>query len=367
MADQLLKKTKQLAKANNFQGIIKLYGQVIGDIPLSDKESIAGCYFNMASTYTKMNKYAEAEQMYKNGLINSESEVARYSMSIVQLHQNKLVEGFANYDHRWATDELKPLHSLITNFGVPHVKLWHEVVGKRVFVVSEQGLGDCIMFSRALGELEKVATSVGYSVYKELTSLVAYNYPKIDVWENEDFKSSGWDFMYKEYDVIMTDADLFRAYVLQFDKVPPINKLHSHSEDEWPIEEKTIGYVYLAGNRGDNGKARSVPMNTLKFLNKNDYRIFNFQLDTKVPYAAGNVGVNINSFMDTAVLLESIENVVTVDTSFMHLSLSMDKPTVVLYDRYLDWRLKVGLYPKARLLSIQDRQLQEKLVKSMES
>jgi hypothetical protein len=33
----------------------------------------------------------------------------------------------------------------------------------------------------------------------------------------------------------------------------------------------------------------------------------------------------------------------------------MGKPTMLVYDKYVDWRFKIGLYPKAVLLSTNDR------------
>jgi ADP-heptose:LPS heptosyltransferase len=51
---------------------------------------------------------------------------------------------------------------------------------------------------------------------------------------------------------------------------------------------------------------------------------------------------------------------VTCDTAFAHVALNMGKPTLLVYDKYVDWRFKVGMYPAAKLLSMTDRDFDKK-------
>ena len=225
-------------------------------------------------------------------------------------------------------------------------------------VVSEQGFGDQLLFSRVLAQAIPVAYKIGYCSSKEMLPLFQHNYPEIEYMVNEDFvKDEAAEAIYDEYDYIMTIGDLFRAYVLEFGELPPLVKLES--DYVMKPEENSIGYVYSAGNQGDNGHLRTIPENTIKFLSKHNY-IYNFQMGMKTTLGHP-VGQHITNFMDTARLLDGVSHVVTVDTSFAHLALAMGKPTMIVHNKFLDWRWKCDLYPEAKLLSVRDPKFQEKM------
>lgn len=362
MADPLLKLIKKYEKANRITDIINLYKTVLSDSDPSDKTNYARCHVNIAHGYNKLGDYKTAENHFKLSYEAEPLGQTKYEMCFSQFNQgpSRLIEGFTNYGHRWDIQEMGANKFHIDNKCLIHAQDWKHIVGQRVMVVSEQGYGDEILFSRVIPHALKVVKTMGYSAKKELLPLFKYNYPEIEYMTNDEFvKPESNDLIYQNYDVIVTIGDIFRAYLMEFGVLPEINILKSDFDME--IEPKSIGYVWSAGNQGDNGHLRTIPENTIKYLGQKGFNIYNFQMGKKVTLGL-NVAKHINNFLETASILNCIETVVTVDTSFAHLALNMCKKTILLHNKFLDWRWKAGLYQDVSVLSINDRNFRDKLV-----
>jgi hypothetical protein len=367
MADPLIKRVKQLEKKKNYKEIINLYELVISDTDPSNKLNIARCELNIARAYNKMGNHKEAEYYYQKSVDVEENGQARYEMCFCQFNQKKSLDGWMNYGCRWDINEMKVNKFHIDSKLLLHVQDWKTIINSRVMIVSEQGFGDEILFSRVLPHAIPLMKKVGYCAKPELLPLFKHNFPQMEYTTNAEFiKPEATDWIYRDYDIIMTIGDLFRAYVMEFKKTPPVNKIFSEFTDRIPVSRKSVAYVYKAGTQGDNGLLRSIPANTLKFLVPHGYKIFNFQMGDSLDYTE-NLYSGIENFMDSANLLEGLSHVITVDTAFAHLALSMGKPTLVLRNKFMDWRWKNDLYPKAKLLSINDPEFKDKVLQFLES
>jgi ADP-heptose:LPS heptosyltransferase len=62
-------------------------------------------------------------------------------------------------------------------------------------------------------------------------------------------------------------------------------------------------------------------------------------------------GVSINDFYDVAMLINSVEQVISIDTAILHLAGAMNKPTIGLLSNDTDerWRIR-NWYPSVKLM-----------------
>lgn len=234
--------------------------------------------------------------------------------------------------------------------GVPYVSNWDELRDKRVFVSGEQGLGDELMFSRAMVEAAKITKSIFKLSPLSLDKFFAHNCGVTISTEKLSTLPEG--FIAQNYDCIVSVGDLFRLYVLAHGLLPPV-PLYVCEEPAYTHSSKPkIGFVYSPGNMGDSFKERTInPLFFRRYLK--DFSFYSFQVG--MPAVIGeDFSPFIQSFSDTADLLDGMDCAVTCDTAFAHLALNMGKPTLIVYDKYVDWRFKVGMYPKAKLLSTND-------------
>jgi hypothetical protein len=336
---------------------VKNINELIEQSDPLDKIGLSIHFRELGKYLNRLYRYEEAECAYQKSLDLNESHNARYHIALTQLHQGKIIDGFKNNKSRWYSSDIDGIRNQLEKQGIPHVFEWKDIINKRVFVVSEQGAGDEIFYSRVLSEAIPFTSKIGYSSYHELFALFNHNFPEVEFIGLDQYYENG---IPEIYDCIMSVVDLFAAYAIEFGHVPPMKKYVSIF-DNTPVVPNSIGYTWSAGDLSDNSMARTIPEASISCLGSS-HKIYNFQMNR-----THSIGVDVTSgirdYMDTAILLDGIENVITCDTSFVHLSLMMGKPTILLIKDYLDWRFKIGMYPLCKILSINETDFKNKLMK----
>jgi hypothetical protein len=231
----------------------------------------------------------------------------------------------------------------------PYVDSWDEVRDRAMIITGEQGYGDEMMFSHVLAHLRPMCRKLLVIASKPVQPLLQYNHPNIE------FIGMGepLDHRKGEFDGIATMADMFRAYVLQHRMAPPLSRYQAaHSAQYETAEKPKIAFVYRAGydnvirQPGDNATQRSISPMILQSLAA-DYDLYSFQVPVveTLGFVKQSLGSSFNTFLDTANALATMDMAISCDTAFAHLALAMGKPTIMVYDHYLDWRWKNNLYP----------------------
>ncbi len=347
----------KLEAKGDFLGIVKLFQTVRSQVPLNETADHKAITMNIAMAYQKAGAYKMAELSYQEVLEFGDDPMARYMLSIVQLHNGKVVEGFSNYGYRWASPEMQPYYVALRTQNVPYLERWGDISGKRLFVTGEQGLGDELMFSRAVVQASKTAQSIVKLSPELLVSFFIGNAGSVN-FSQKKLSEMPPGFIADQYDIIVTVGDLFGLYVQEFNALPPVPTYVAHDPVYTPGKKPKVGFVYSPGNMGDSHKERTINPKMFKpYLG--DYSFYSFQIGA--PCELGeDMSRHIVNFDDTADLLDGMDCAVTCDTAFAHLALNMGKPTLLVYDKYLDWRFKIGLYPKVQLLSTTDRDFPKK-------
>jgi Tfp pilus assembly protein PilF len=117
-------------------------------------------------------------------------EDAKPARAFVRLLHGDYLGGFAEYESRWK------LAQVIAQTTIPkdHWR-WKgkDLEGKRIVVISEQGVGDTIQFCRYLPLIEERGGKVTLLCQQSLVTLMQHNYPTIEVIAHgEPFRPARW-------------------------------------------------------------------------------------------------------------------------------------------------------------------------------
>jgi hypothetical protein len=245
-----------------------------------------------------------------------------------------------------------------------------EMVGKTLLVVSDQGSGDAIQFSRYLVEakyLGKFAKLI-YLVQPDLKEVLA--------------RVSGVDEVVGFGEKMHVDFDAFSSLlgimrVLQISPSnchrpphvatdPKLDELWKCRVDAlWDGKSKKVGIVWAGDPRHGNDHARSLPLaQFLKISFVQGVQPFSFQVGKaaeqlgSAPPEAGvvDLGQDFRSFDDTASALKQMNLLISCDTAVAHLAGCMGIPTWIVLPNPREWRWLVDVsttnwYETVRLFS----------------
>ena len=129
-----------------------------------------------------------------------------------------------------------------------------------------------------------------------------------------------------------------------------------------PAKGPRIGLVWSGNPKHRNDHKRSIALEVLLPLLDVEAQFISLQKDVRPSDAAilcvrddiRDAGPELNSFSDTAALLQQLDLLITVDTSVAHLAGALARPTWLLLPRLPDWRWMLDRedspwYPSLRL------------------
>jgi FkbM family methyltransferase len=257
--------------------------------------------------------------------------------SLIDLQAGRYKEGWQGYELRYY--QIRPESFGWRAHDVPH---WDGTpTDEKVLIWCEQGFGDSIMFGRFMREVLQRAPNAILEIQPQLYEL----------------------FKYSE---IMPDGQLFRlgrtmpdyAFHCSLPSVPAILHLDN--------EQQLIRYKYLFGEnamlkswlkrntprigiclRGGHASERAYSRDMPRDIGEALARRFG-------PFMTLTHEGQWESYMDTAAAIESLDLVITVDTSIAHLSGALGKPTYLMLSTDPDWRWQkyrtdTPWYPSVRI------------------
>jgi hypothetical protein len=130
---------------------------------------------NIGNLYLGAGEYETAEACYQKSLaLPSRSPDAKYNLSYLKLMRGQFREGWADYEARWQTPGY--LLEYKRDFMTQHPRwVGAPLAGRRLFVMSEQGFGDTIQFSRYLPHLLEWVGPFTVEVQRQLVDLLRRN------------------------------------------------------------------------------------------------------------------------------------------------------------------------------------------------
>ena len=230
-----------------------------------------------------------------------------------------------------------------------------EMEGKTLLVVSDQGSGDAIQFSRYLGEAREKGKfgKLVYLVQADLKELLG----RVD---GVDEVAGFGEKMRIDYDAFSSLLGIMR--VLRIDPEnchrpphvrtnPTLDALWEHRVGRlWDGRSKKIGVTWAGDPRHGNDHARSIPLPKLvSLIHAPGTQLFSFQVGPGSNQLASDptgdfssvidLGSDFRQFDDTASALRQMDLLVSCDTSVPHLAACLGIPTWWLISNPPEWRV----------------------------
>lgn len=305
---------------------------------------------------SQQGRYAEAVALADGRLgQHQENHRTRWNRGLARLILGDFHGGWADYEARWLVPEHTPAppgHQVLDP---------DQLRGRRVLVVAEQGMGDCIQFARYVPLLAERGAEVWLSVPAELVWLcrslagvrgvVAFGDPT------------------PPPDRVTAMMSLPLAFGTTLATIPfPSGYLSApvHARARWAAMAGSAGRprIGLVWRGSAASAARSaVPLESLAPLLSVPDVAFHALVPAPTPAERSVLsGVRdmrlpigkSDDFADTAAVIETLDLVITIDTAVAHLAGALGRPVWVMLPFDPDWRWLTGRgdtpwYDSARL------------------
>lgn len=310
---------------------------------LKIKNDFADACYNLGVIKELLFDYERALQYYNAALLHDENHVsARWNRSVILLLLQNYEDGFKEYEWRKKRKEYPG-----RIYSKPELTT-QDVRGKIIFVYDDQGLGDTIQFSRYLNKLKELGAKIVFECDKKLIGLFS-NFKAIDcLIERSNEREPDI-----EYDFHISLLSLPFHFKTNYQTIPvDISYLAAKKElsENWKkVIDKSkkvkVGIVWAGNANHSRDKHRSINLSEYEsLLSMGEVDFFSLQKFSKGDVRGLSTDdsritkLEINSFDDTAAIIENLDLVISVDTSVAHLAGAMGKPVWNLIYYYPDWR-----------------------------
>jgi len=307
-------------------------------------------------------RYGEAATCYRRALKERPDQAeAHKNLGLTLLTLGDLREGYREYEWRNVAENLLDMKG---DLRWPRWK-GEDLKGKTLVAVTEQGFGDVIHFARYGLLVEKLGGRMILTCQKPLVPLmrsaagVAGIVGQGDPLPQADFWAPLMSLPF-HFGTGLTNVPAPVPYIRSEPEL--VQKWRAVLPSPAPGSPR-VGIVWAGNPQHKNDHNRSLPLPLLDGLLKEPgVRFVSLQRDMRPGDAAVlaqrpdlvHVGQRLSTFADTAAILESLDLVISVDTSVVHLAGAMAKPVWALIPLVPDWRWMLGRrdspwYPTLRL------------------
>jgi hypothetical protein len=269
---------------------------------------------------------------------------AQFNLAVAYLLMGDYERGWKQYESRWQYEHLA---GLLPAYQQPR---WtgQDIKDKTILVLSEQGHGDNIQFSRFLLYLHNLGAKIILKMDANLASLI-YDPMIVSQWLSPDQEATGFDY----WTPIMSIPGILNITMDNLPSIVQYLRPNTDSVRGWQqrlgLKNKLrVGFCWSGRRDTWINRHKAVPFEVMLDLIKRNpnYEWINLQIDCSPEEEAELIkaGVKvypgaIQSWADTAALIHHLDVVLSVDTAIAHLSGAMGRPTWVMLSHYaLDWR-----------------------------
>lgn len=315
--------------------------------------------FQRGNTLRAMMRHEEALVTYDRVLaIDPDNIATHFTKAFVYLQVGDFERGWPEYEWRWREEQVGA-HKRA--FAQP---LWlgeEPIEGKTILLHAEQGLGDTLQFCRYVKFVKARGARVIIEAQAPLKSLLA-GVAGVD-------QAVAFGEPLPPFDVHCPLLSLPLVFRTDLESIPsdvPYVRAESWQVSKWQIRlgERTkprIGIAWSGNPHHLDDRNRSISLAQLLPVLSDAVEWVSIQKvvrdEEQALLAASSIrhfGDEIGDFADTAALVQSLDCVVSVDTSVAHLAGALARPLWVLLPYLPDWRWLLERednpwYPSARL------------------
>jgi len=290
-----------------------------------------------------LNRLPEARASYDRALAGRPHFAeAHLNRAFCRLLEGDLAGGFADFEWRFATA------ARVLSCEPPKVPRWQgeDIRGRAILVQAEQGLGDCLQFCRYLPTLARRAAHVVFEVPESLVALMGSLAGQVQVLAHGQQRPA--------VDCWVPLLSLPLCFETRLESVPAAPRYLSsvaHQARRW--EERLgqrhglrVGLVCSGSAQHSNDRDRSIGLGELLGYLPPDHQYVMVQKELRAADRAAlegsgrviDVSAELHDFSDTAALCDSLDLLISVDTSVAHLAAALGRPTWLLLAHHPDWR-----------------------------
>ena len=301
---------------------------------------------NIGNLMTIQSKYVDATKFYENAIkLNPNYADAYFNLSLIKLLCCDFENGLRFFEWRLRPDRKDPIYNSYIE------KTWDGKVSlkdKKIVVLSEQGLGDTIQFSRFVKLLSLKTKDIIFKVQDTLVDIIS-DFDK-------NIKVVGNSKNIKDFDYQIPLMSLPFAFNINYKTIPAEKKYLFAKDnliDKWKAKIGSKGFkvgISWKGSNSDADRFRSFSVNEFEILSSIEgIRFISLQKNDGLQELDSNLKINIEdysneidngnqAFLDTAAIIENLDLVITCDTSIGHLSGALNCPTWIVLASSHDWR-----------------------------
>lgn len=321
---------------------------------LQIQDHVAG-WRELGGCYAEQKQYEQAEKCFHRAiLIDPNYGSSHVDLALIYLLQGEYARGWPEFEWRFrCLDQVK----FWTDLYEPE-KRWsgqQPLHGKRILIHTEQGHGDAIHFFRYIKYLPRDA----YIILQCSELLAPLFADQVNETYNTDpyliphYSKRPKDFPIPVYDYHCSLVSL--PYVLDNPPIPNCPYIKSDAKIDMDPSTFNVGICWCGSPLHANDQNRSVRLSYFEaiqdipniklfgLVEEKRPRIYQFMKEPVDLTKGANVNFvdlspQMTTFADTAAIVNSLDLVISVDTSLVHLCGAMNKKSWALTPWNQDWR-----------------------------
>jgi tetratricopeptide (TPR) repeat protein/ADP-heptose:LPS heptosyltransferase len=299
---------------------------------------------NLGSLLRKQSRIDEAMSIWNQALaIRPDFASAQWNLALATLARGDYKRGWPLYESRFRCEHSQ--HSW-REYGVPR---WQgePLVGKTLFLHSEQGIGDTIQFARFIPILAQRGARVILGCHAELIELMR-TVPGIADVVAMDASTPTFDAHLQ----LMSLPFILRTTLDTIPSTVPYLSADPDRAAQWArrfadVDGLKVGLVWAGRSTHHDDAFRSMALATLQPLaHAQGVHFFSLQKGeaadeierVSAAFPISDLGRELNDFRDTAAVVENLDLLISVDTSPAHLAGALGKPVWTLLASSPDFR-----------------------------
>ena len=331
-------------------------------------------YYNRGITLHDLKRYEEALESYSRALeLKPDYPDAHYNLGVLNLTIKNFAIGWDFYEKRFLTKnwQAKSLEKF-------RKEKWLDFncKNKTILIVSEQGIGDEIFYSKMLADVDATHNKIIALVDPRLINLLERTYPKIK-FSSIDKKLEGI-----AYDYYLSIGSLGSVYRKSYSSIIENNnfvyktneRINKKLKDQLKTENKYLCGISWKSKNNQFGLSKSIDLESLlPIFNIPNITFINLQygdISNEIESLFADYGVkikavheidNLNNIDGLASLINACDFVITTSNVTAHISGAIGKETYVLlpYGNGKVWYWHEGVgksiwYPTLNLFSQPD-------------
>jgi tetratricopeptide (TPR) repeat protein len=329
------------------------------DQALALKPDFVEALINRGNTLQALQRHAEAIESYRRAVaITPGYPGALYNESLAHLCLGDFQAGWEQYEFRWTREDAPEQRP----FKSPKWLGGDAVVGKRLLLWAEQGLGDTIQFCRYAPILARKGVEVVLEVPSPLKALLGTLEGVTAITTDAELPPA------HDYHCPLLSLPLaLRSEISGIPNDVPYLAATPDKFQTWKRmlekdSEPKVGIV-CSGNPGHmSDRNRSIPLRQFSPLLETGASFYLLQTECRPEDEAflsetsriRDLRQRLTAFTETAAVIACLDLVICVDTSVAHLAGALGKPVWILLPFSPDWRWMLDRedspwYPTARL------------------